>query len=203
MVRYLTPVVINVRVVLGNIAYGNPASLGEPLGLWTGQALVTGDATGGSVTLIFITQNPTDTPTLNDQRREFCWFIDNVSIRATPADPGNVSCQVLSHFARSNVVLPIPFGTAVSRTVQGDGLDFIPTGPLLEPQTLRQPLFWDTQELADASGPTQNLIVLRAQLNVLANTYAFRAYGRYYDRQVLANRSFGRLIAPPPVAPFD
>lgn len=195
--------VISVRVSIRNIAYGNPASLGEPLGLWTGQALVTGDATGGSVTLIFFPPNPVDSPTLDDERRAYCYFIDNVSIRVSPADPGNVSCQVFSHFARANVALVAPFQTAITRPVQGDGLDFIPIGPLLEPQTIRQPLFWDTQELADATQFGQNLLALRAQNNVLANTYAFRAYGRYYDRQVVANRSFGRLIAPPPVAPFD
>ncbi len=194
---------ISVRIVVANTAYGNPASLGEPLGIWSGQVDVTGDASGGTVTVIFVPQNPSDTPTLNDQRREFVYFLDNVSFRIGAGDPGNVSCQVISHFARSNVALGNPFATAVSSPTLTDGAEFMPSGPLVDPQTLRQPLFWGSQALADSASAIQNMVVLRAENNVLATIYVFRAYGRYYDRQVVANRSFGRLIAPPPVAPFD
>jgi len=41
------------------------------------------------------------------------------------------------------------------------------------------------------------------QLNVDNNESEFSCYGPYYDRQILANRGFGRLVSPPAISQFD
>lgn len=190
---------IVVRIVVGNFAYGNPASLGEPLGLWQGQALVTGDATLGRIDVDFVPQNPTDTPTLDDQRRQYVYFVDGISGVTDPAaDPGTVEATISTHFARANALIA-GFQSVVARDMLSTGRTFAPIGDLMPPGGNRIPIFWDTQEL----GGTLNAIVTVVfSANILALTYTVGAYGRYYDRQVLSNRSFGRLISPPPLAPF-
>lgn len=188
------------RVVVGEFAYGNPASFGEPLGLWAGQAQLVGDGTGGVVTLVFITQNPVDTPPLDDRRRQYVYFIDNASIRGVGGVTGDMSCQVSMHMARSNAALTPPFFTTKAAAAIADGIDRLPATPLVDPQTTRMPIFWDTEEF---SNNENNLAIMRCETNTAGVFYDFRAYGRYYDRQVLSNRAFGRLISPPPVAPGD
>lgn len=190
---------IAARIVIGEFPYGNPASLGEPLGLFNGQALLTGDATGGQVSVSFVCQNPTDTPTLSDHRRRYVYFIDAAAMQAN-GDQGNVSFQIQCHMARANSVAAAPFFTGQSSPTIFDGLNFFPSSPLVGPQTTRMPIFWDTQELATNQ---DIMFTLRAENNVNLTAYSYRVYGRYYDRQLLANRSFGRLVAPPPVAPGE
>jgi len=193
-------VTISVRLVVRNFAYGNPASLGEPLGLWQGQALVTGDATLGRVDVDFVPQNPADTPTLLDQRRQYVYFVDGISGVTDPAaDPGTVEATISTHFARANAALA-GFQSVVARDMISTGRVFAPTGDLMPPGGNRIPIFWDSQELA---GSLNQIVTVVFSANILNLTYTVGAYGRYYDRQVLSNRSFGRLVSPPPVAPFD
>lgn len=191
---------IAVNIVAGNFGYGNPASLGEPLGLWSGEADVTGDASGGFVQVSFQPQNPTLTPTLIDQRREFCYFIDGAGIQSS-VDPGNMSVHVFMHMARSNAALDIRPFHAISFPALANGQQFNPSGDLLTEAIKRMPIFWDTQELASTAQIANSIMFLQLENNVNLAVSRFRAYGRYYDRQVVTNRSFGRLISPPPVAP--
>ncbi len=187
------------QIIVGNFAYGNPASLGEPLGLWAGEANVTGDGTGGHVQVGFEPQNPTATPTLPDQRREYIYFVDGIGF-ASNGEPGLITAHIPMHMARSNVALARRFHWHKSTTSanQGNGT-FVPTEDLVGAHTSRMPVFWDTQELASSN---DIIVEIFASINTNAVVYRYRCYGRYYDRQLLANRSFGRLVAPPPVAPF-
>jgi len=190
---------IIVTVVVGEFAYGNPGSLGEPLGLWGGQAEVTGDATGGFVLLNFVPRNPVDTPTLVDARRQYVYFVDGLQI-TTNTTPGNVEARIRMHMARSNQALTPPFEHVVIRTsLQSETNFFGPSAPLMDDYMTRTPIFWDTQELASTES---DLVILNAQTNTNLTLYNFKAYGRYYDRQILSNRAFGRLIAPPAVSQF-
>lgn len=188
-----------VQIVVGNFPYGNPASLGEPLGLWMGDANVTGDATGGFLAINFVPQNPTDTPTLADQRRQYIYFCDGLQL-VSAADPGNVEGRVNTHWARSNSALLDRFEDDVVRDMLAVRGIFVPDGSLISRQAHRMPIFWDTEELVSG---TNGLCSVFAENNLNANLYRARCYGRYYDRQLLSNRSFGRLVSPPPVAPLD
>lgn len=187
------------RVVVGNFPYGNPGSLGEPLGIWTGEQDLTGDASGGFVVASFIPQNPTDTPTLPDQRRQYVYFVDGVGISAN-TDPGNLGVDIFAHWARSNSALTNRFTHQLHRDAITDGSTFAPSGPLMQDYMRRTPIFWDTQELAANS---DIIVTLHAQTNTLATVYQARCYGRYYDRQVLSNRAFGRLISPVAQSQFE
>lgn len=187
------------EVVVGHFPYGNPGSVGEPLGIWAGESNVTGDATGGAVDVDFEPQNPALTPTLADQRRQYVYFIDDAMI-IVDSNPGQLSAQVSPHWARANSAIGARFRGVISRdALTTDGNLFAPIG-LLVPDSSRTPIFWDTQELA---GANNQIVRLTAENNVLAADYEFRAWGRYYDRQVLSNRAFGRLISPVAVSQFE
>ena len=49
---------IQATVALLEQPYGNPGSLGEPLGLWSGDANVLGDATGGDIAAYLECRSP-------------------------------------------------------------------------------------------------------------------------------------------------
>lgn len=190
---------ISVTIVIQEFAYGNPASLGEPLGLWAGDADVTGNASGGTVVVAWVPENPVDVAGGEDHRRRYVYFVDGIMAECS-ADMGNVQAVVEMHMARANVALPTRFQHRITRATLATGAAFVPDGELIDPFTHRMPIFWDTQELESG---TRILVDLIIETNVLAATYRLRCYGRYYDRQLLFNRSFGRLVAPPPLAPFD
>jgi len=181
-------------VIVGEFAYGNPESVGEPLGLWGVQSDVTGDASGGFLQVSCRPQNPTDTPTLDDRRRQYVYFLDYATIFAN-TEPGPLTAEVRMHFARSNAAITPPIRAVVTRdALQGQTNLFSPDAPLLPPNVERWPIFWDTQELAAGD---DNIVILSALINTLATIYRVRAFGRYYDRQILSNRAFGRLVAEP------
>lgn len=190
---------ISVFIIAGNFPYGNPGSLGEPLGLWVGEADVTGDASGGFIEVAFEPQNPTETPLLPDQRRQYVYFVDGVSMQAN-SDPGNFWVSIDMHMARSNIALAERFRYRVAVDTLAAGGSFVPSRPMLDSHVPRIPIFWDPQELAAGSDIIVNL---RAEVNTLATIYNMRAYGRYYDRQVLSNRAFGRLISPVAISQFE
>ena len=190
---------IDLTVVVLNQPYGNPGSLGEPLGMWSGVAPVGGDATGGFTRVTFVPQNPTTTPLLEDQRRQYVWFVDGASHHEGPGDPIFVSVEVFTHWARPNAALAMP---ALYQKVIDESAtisQFRPRENLIPPPVQRLPLFWDTQELA---GTNNQLVVLAVNTNVNNNEAEYSVYGRYYDRQILANRGFSRLVSPPAISQF-
>lgn len=191
---------IGVTVVVLNVPYGNPGSIGEPLGIWTGKATVVGDASGGSVECRFVPQNPTTTPLLDDQRLQYVWFLDAVGIFTAPADAGNISARLQTHWARPNSALVGPLDVAIVLDTIFDGVLFGPIRNLVPKEWARIPIFWDTQELLTGG---LALAQLSVQNNVLANNYTFSVSGRYYDKQILSNRAFGRLISPPAISQFE
>lgn len=186
-------------VVVGEQAYGNPGSVGEPLGLWVGTADQTGDASGGIVQLSFVPQNPADTPTLTDRRRQYVYFIDGATMFVN-SDPGVLMAEVQMHTFRPNAAIGPPIRMPIARNaLQGSTNQFSPDGDLLPAGSNRWPIFWDSQELAS----TNNIIVVLVALtNTDTSIYRSRAWGRFYDRQVLSNRAFGRLISPEAVSQF-
>jgi len=186
-------------IVVLQVPYGNPGSLGEPLGIWTGKSTVVGDASGGDIETRFVPQNPTTTPTLDDQRRQYLWFIDAAAVFAD-ATPGNVGARIQPAWARSNAALSPPVDYAIAVATLTDGLVFTAGVPLIRPEWQRIPLFWSPAELASV---TRVLVHLQAQTNTLNVNYTFSAHGRYYDKQILGNRGFGRLISPPAISQFE
>jgi len=191
---------IAVTVIVNNQPYGNPGSLGEPLGIFAGDAVATGDATGGTVQINFNPQNPTDTPTLDDHRLQYVWFIDQVST-SVDAAAGSLGLLVFGHYARPNQALATPM-TIRSNVAQGAAPAGVraPERGWRIPGIDRFPIFWDTQELAAGNNVIVNMIYAT---NVDLASYRFQVMGRYYDKQVLTNRAFGRLIGPPGISQFE
>lgn len=188
-------VVVNVRL----FPYGNPRSVGEPLGLYAGTSEVVGDASGGFVSIKFEPLNPTTNPTDDDQRRQYLFFVDGVSMQSNTT--GNFTCRLLMHMALANIALGPPFTHKRTRAPLADGTGlFLPDGPLIDERMTRTPIFWDTQQLA---GIVNQIVQLTAENNVLAASYRFEVYGRYYRREVLSNRAFGRLVSPVAISQFE
>jgi len=192
-------VAISTTVVVLNVPYGNPGSVGEPLGIWTGRANLVGDATGGAVELVFVPQNPTTTPTLDDHRRQYVWFIDAAGI-IVDAEPMAGGARIQTHWARPNSALPNPLDMLMVHDFRSLAGFFGPIEPLIPDAWQRIPIFFDTQELASGNN---TLVTLRCLTNVDLANYTFSAYGRYYDRSILSNRAFGRLISPVAVSQFE
>lgn len=189
-------VVINV----GLFPYGNPGSLGEPLGILTGTVVVTGDASGGFVQVSWVVQNPTNNPTLADQRRQYVLFVDDIRTTVN-TDPGNADINIFTHSDRPNTALSIPFThREVSDFIVGAAGVFSNSTRWLQGTTSRLPIFWAPQELATNIGP---IAEVNFQNNVLAGSYRVEIAGRYYDHGILSQRGFGRLIAPEAVSQFE
>jgi hypothetical protein len=186
-------------IVVLQVPYGNPGSVGEPLGIWTGKATVVGDASGGDIETRFVPQNPTTTPTLDDQREQYVWFIDAAGVLADGV-LGNVGARIQPHWARSNAALNPPVDYAVVVPTLTDGLILAAAVPLIRPEWQRVPIFWTPENIASGNSV---LVHLQAQTNTLAVNYTFSAHGRYYDRQILSNRAFGRLISPVAMSQFE
>lgn len=149
--------------------------------------------------MVFAPQNPTTTPLLDDQRLQYVWFIDAACVFAD-GPPGNLGARLNTHWARSNSALPNPLDVALTSLTILNGLLQTPERPLIPDAWQRIPIFWDTQELATGNSV---LVQLFAGSNVLGRNYTFSAYGRYYDKQILSNRAFGRLISPVAVSQFE
>jgi len=190
---------ITTDVVVLNQPYGNPGSLGEPLGIWSGRATIVGDASGGDIQLRFQPQNPALTPTLDDQRLQYVWFVDGANITAN-GTPGALGCKIVAHWARSNAAISPAGEVQWADLSRFDGLHFTSIRTLVPPGWERMPIFWDTQELTVGNS---TIVHLQAETNTNTVTYNFAAYGRYYDKQILSNRGFGRLISPPAVSQFE
>lgn len=191
---------ISSDIIVLQVPYGNPGSLGEPLGIWTGRVSVTGDASGGFIQIRFEPQNPTTTPTLDDQRRQYVWFIDAAGIISDAAGAGNMMSRIQTHWARSNTALTNPLDMPKVVDSLSDGQNNAPVEPLIPDAWQRIPLFWDTQELLSG---VNTLVELQIENNVDLSNNTFSAYGRYYDKQILSNRGFGRLISPAAVSQFE
>lgn len=187
------------NVMVGEFPYGNPGSLGEPLGMWFGEQDITGDGTGGVVIASFMVRNPTDTPTLADARREYCYFIDAIDAQCT-LDPGNISAHAFTHNARANVALVTRQRHGIIRATLTNGTLFVPTGKLWGPGLRQEPFFWEPQELL---GAFNTWIQIQCSTNTNLGEYFFRVKGRYYDIGVTQQRAFGRLISPPALSQFE
>lgn len=187
-----------VAINVGEFPKGNPGSLGEPLGIWNAQAAITGDASGGFVALQLRPQNPISTPGAADHRRQYAYFVDGVHLTSEAAM--NHSVSIFMHMERSNNALANPFSYVRVRPAIDDGRGiFIAGGPLFEEQVSRMAVWWEAQELI----AEEFIMQLIWETNVDLDSYRGEAYGRYYDRQIVGNRGFGRLIAPPAISQFE
>jgi len=192
-------IAVDINVLLA--PYGNPGSVGEPLGLLVGTVVIVGDASGGFVQVTWVVQNPTNNPTLQDQRLQYVFFVDDIRSTVDAAGTGNIEALVFSHMDRANSALGPPFThREVNGSVNGAAGVRTNTNPWLQGLTSRLPIFWAPRELADNLG---NIAEVNFGTNVDMANYRIEIMGRYYDKQVLSNRAFGRLIAPEAVSQFE
>jgi len=192
---------IAVDIVILEQPYGNPGSLGEPLGLWYGEANVQGDGTGGFVAVQFVPRNAQTTPTLPDARRQYVYFCDGaLATSFGTVSPGDISVQYGTHWARANASLTERFRHIFAAQVLQISTSFIPRTPIFQAYVSRLPMFWTDRELI--LGSLIDLVTIRYETNDALNIYNARCYGRYYDKQILANRAFGRLVSPPAISQF-
>jgi len=190
---------IGVEIVVLEQPYGNPGSLGEPLGLWMGTAVIAGDMSGGAVELGWVPQNPLITPLLSDKRREHVYFCDGGSMQTLGStSPGEHVVSYETHWAPANVALPQQFAYRFIGSTITQGTVHQPREPIYADYVARMPIFWEASQLGLIS--QSKLATMTWEVNNVANSYRALIYGRYYDRQILANRAFSRLVSPPAVS---
>lgn len=151
----------------------------DPLGVWGARNLETGDASGGSVKTIV--QAP---EAIAGAYLYTCYSAQAATLQ--PESASQVKLRLLTNWPdidpvaagvqgySSNIVVVQDFGTVFTEPMSG------PSRPLIGPAD-RFVLLFDPRPVAGAF----NILELELDENTLARTYAFEAYGYYWDRQVL------------------
>ena len=192
---------IAVTIVVLEQPYGNPGSLGEPLGIFMGEVNIAGDGSGGFVEVRWVPQNILDTPPLPDKRLEHVYFVDGGAMQTLGAvSSGVFVVSYETHWARANVAIVNRFAHRFAARPQLENAITTPLDPIYADYVSRFPIFWERSELG--LGSLTEMSTMRWEANTIAQTFTARIYGRFYDRQVLANRAFGRLISPPAISQF-
>jgi len=167
--------------------------------MWVGVAGVAGDATAGFTRVTFVPQNPATTPTLDDHRRVYMWMLDGVSINDGAVDPLSCSVEIFNHWASPGGFAAAGVWYQKTVDMSETGGQFKPLTSLVDPEVARMPIFWDNAAIPFTPA---EIVRLTLQRNTDNNEATFIAWGRYYDRQVLANRAFGRLVQPAAISQF-
>ena len=158
------------------------------MGLWYGTAAVTGDASGGNVSVQFVAQQPAVTPTLPDLRRRYAYVCDGAMIVNFNADPGNLLCRLRSNDAQIGNASPAELFKAVDARDFGGGF-FVPDGDMLPLGATRFPLF-----SVAFPGTVTQMVSLIAQTNNNGALYHFKAFGRFWDRAVINVPGFPNVL---------
>lgn len=173
---------VSVDVEVAEIPAGIPARLADPVGIWTGQADVTGDATGTFVALAWDV-DATST-------RRFVYVIDTMSVTATTAsDVGNCRVTVRNRMALANVNLDATREAVVDFAV-ADGDRQVADFHLLKDFMRSFPIFWQR----DFGGV--QIVRTVIQNNIDTVVYTFRIGGRFWDARILGSRDFQALWRP-------
>ena len=162
---------------------GHPLKLADPMGVWTGEANVTGDASGGVIGHSFVV--PTDA------ERRFVFTIDWVTmVTDTAVDPGNALIVVHQHHELANVTLDDERRAIVDTLLTA--ANFTAQFHLLTDWLSRHPIWWRR----DFGGTQAERRLLQLVFGTNNNTQIIqpRAGGRFFDARILASPDFARLL---------
>ena len=153
----------------------------DPLGVWVRRVTITGDATGGAITTIFVAPA--------DRRASYvftAYSVTAVQLTGTPAAT-TVKCRLLTNWPDADPLAGVTgFATNVANVTLTDG-DFsgsisIPSTQLVGPND-RFILLYDPRQNPNLG--TLPLVEVQWGINVDTVTYAFEVYGYYWDRAIL------------------
>lgn len=169
---------------VGHIPVGGRFRMSHPQSMWSAEANVTGDATGGPVQHSFMV--PTG------EELQHVYVIDWAAfLTDTVADPGAMRIEIRHHHELANA------------TLDNERRLFLPTGlsstnwsitanANLQPFLRAMPIWW-RRDLGGTNGERAFLNMLLSTNN-LAQVYQFRAGGRVYDARILAAPDFWELF---------
>lgn len=165
------------------IAVGAPLSLADPLGIWSGEANVTGDLTGGIIEHGFMADD--------GNQLKYVYLTDWLSLLTdTTVDPGEAFARIVHHHELANITLDNNrFTTVPTRQSR--------TNRIAEMHTLTEwlhaaPVYWRRET---ANVDAQRMIVA---LGFLTNNNGQisqpRAGGRFWDARILSSPAFWRVF---------
>jgi len=161
---------------------GVPARLADPLGVWGGEASITGDAGAGSLGHRF-TVNPGD-------ERRFVFLIDNVvALKDTATAGGDILVRVQHHHELANQTLSNERFTVGATRVVGT---HVFTSSEIDRWLKLWPVWWRR----DFGGTVAERELVRVTwgTNVNGDVHSIRAFGRFYDARILSSRDFWTLF---------
>lgn len=174
---------IATRSNVGLFGVGSHARVGDPLGIWGGQADITGDASGGHLEHGFMAPDGSE--------RRHVYVVDYASVSTGGgADPGNCEFGIRFHHELANVTLDDIKHTVVDTLLAGT-IRVAAIG--LEESFLRSwPIYW-RRDLGQ-SDVEQEFTFMRLETNVNLQVVRYRAGGRFFDARVLSSRDFWELF---------
>jgi len=167
---------------IGLFAVGVPARMADPLGVWSGEAQVTGDAGGGTLGHRFTV------PSGGEQR--FVFVIDHVMTSKDSATAGgDILIRVQHHHELANQTLDNsrltvgPTRVVATHVFQASDVDrWLKTYPV-----------WWRRDFGGTVAERE-LVRITWGTNVDGDVHEIRASGRFYDARILASRDFWTLF---------
>ncbi len=153
----------------------------DPLGVWVRRFGVTGDATGGAITVTFIAPA--------DRRASFvftCYNLTAVQLTGTPIAT-TVKARLLTNWPDADPEAGVRgYASAIAAVTLTDA-DFsgqvsVPPNGLVEPNQ-RFILLYDPRQ--NPALGTLDIVEVQWGVNTDLATYSFEAYGYYWDRAIL------------------
>ena len=151
----------------------------DPIGVWGGRNIITGDATGDFVSTVFFVPA--------ERKAAYVYFCygAQVSKLGGVAARNPIKCRLLTNWPNMDPITGVQ-GFATHKVVLMEGSasfvppEYGPAGDLLNNFDRFIPLF-DPRPI----GLDMNIVELTYENNVLADLYSFETYGYFYDRAVM------------------
>jgi len=160
------------------------ASLIDPVAIWSGEANVTGDASGDPLEHSF--QIP------DGDQRKFVLVIDSISgITSTAVDPGNWRVEVQHRHELANIALDNSrFISGLTRSTSGNQV--IESTSNLTAWLRSYPIWW--RRLFANVDAERAFLTVGFTTNNNTQVYQIRAMGRAFDARILASPVFWELF---------
>lgn len=170
---------------IGFFAAGMPTRLGEPLGVFGGEANLTGDASGSTLEHGFMI------PAGDEQRMVLVVDWAQTETDTAAVSPGDLRVAILHHHELANVTLENTRATSFAVRQPGNIFTY-ELSPF--PQWARAMPVWWRRDLGGTDG--ERMFVRFTLNNINLQVYRFRIGGRFFDARILASPDWHRLVFP-------
>ncbi len=151
----------------------------DPLGTWGARASMTGDATGGEVTLLV------NVPLAKRQAFLYTVYSATISQIVGTGVVGNVSARIITNFPNIDPDAGVVgYSKVIGRSMTDIGSAapfFVPDDPMIDPNDR----FIVCYDPSPVNPNPMTILELKFQVNTDARVWVGEAYGYYWDRSVM------------------